>query len=232
MLMDIQSSTTVLEASLPIYGYLFLLVAIMIASGLLGGAAHHVLAIREHSPGSPHRKAWKSPLLGIVVALTVPFLLRIFSSNLLETARENPLNLLVFSGICIIASFIVCWCTTRNRRQAQLSNNAKTTATATPAAPPNTPASTPKSLSPEKALTCNMSDIEHTIMKMIDENNDFDQGLTAFYENTDIPQELFNETLSLMMVKGLVGQQLTHAGKLKFKLTQKGKQLLSKVTET
>lgn len=81
-------------------GYMLVILLIMVAAGLLGGAANYFLSERRADPA---RREWaRYGVLGVVAALTVPLFLNMISSNLLEAARTRPIDFFVFSGFCLV----------------------------------------------------------------------------------------------------------------------------------
>jgi len=86
------------------YPILSIVVAIL-AAGALGGWMNYLMAAKDES-----RSILKSLVLGIGASFTVPLLLNMISSNLVELIRGDkgnpgdPLKLLVFAGICLVAA--------------------------------------------------------------------------------------------------------------------------------
>ena len=81
-------------------GYMLVILLIMVAAGLLGGAANYFLNERRADPA---RREWaRYGVLGVVAALTVPLFLNMISSNLLEAARTRPIDFFVFAGFCLV----------------------------------------------------------------------------------------------------------------------------------
>lgn len=79
--------------------HMLLILAIMVVTGLLGGAANYYLAERENAAAND----WiKYPVLGVVAALTVPLFLNMMSSTLLEGARTKPVDFFAFAGFCLV----------------------------------------------------------------------------------------------------------------------------------
>lgn len=77
--------------------YMMMVLAIMVAAGLLAGIANFFL-----SQAQSGRELAKYIVLGIVAALTVPPFLNMASSNLLEFGRTRPLSIFVFAGFCLV----------------------------------------------------------------------------------------------------------------------------------
>ncbi|MDR1367379.1 MAG: hypothetical protein LBJ76_01495 [Candidatus Accumulibacter sp.] len=81
-------------------GYMLVLLLIMLAAGLLGGAANYYLS--EPSADASSR-SWKKYLtLGVFSALTVPLFLNMLSSNLMDAGRTHPISFFIFSGFCLV----------------------------------------------------------------------------------------------------------------------------------
>jgi len=94
--MDSQVAKDILELGTFSNSFMFLILCIMIGSGILGGLVNFFLS-ENHKP-----PVWNALLgdclLGIVAALTVPLFLNMISSNLLGVAQKKPVNLFIIQG--------------------------------------------------------------------------------------------------------------------------------------
>ncbi len=79
--------------------YMILLIEIMIVSGALGGMVSALLSWRDDQ--SLLGLIIKHTLTGIVMAMTVPLILNMFSSDLLDAGQAKPLRLFILGGLCI-----------------------------------------------------------------------------------------------------------------------------------
>lgn len=79
----------------------FLIVCvILVVAGVLGGVANYFLRDRENDARSID---WlRYPVLGLVAALTVPVVLSMMSSNLLDAGRTNTGDYLVLAGFGLL----------------------------------------------------------------------------------------------------------------------------------
>jgi hypothetical protein len=76
-----------------------ILVSIILAAGMLGGSANYQL---EKTNGAGY---WKSVLLGLTAAATVPLFLKTVSSELTQECLDGkPTSYFVFFGFCTIAA--------------------------------------------------------------------------------------------------------------------------------
>lgn len=97
---ELQTAFQVSTPSGVIDGHMLLILTIMLVAGILGGAANYFLSDRSRDAG---RREWiRYPVLGVVVALTVPLFLNMISSTLLEGARTKPVDFFTFAGFCLI----------------------------------------------------------------------------------------------------------------------------------
>jgi len=84
-----------------------LLLVVMTGSGLLGGAANHLL-LQQDDPENAKRS--RSFILGLVASFIVPLLLRTISSDLIDkitTIRYGsglPFDFFVFTSFCLVAA--------------------------------------------------------------------------------------------------------------------------------
>jgi hypothetical protein len=81
--------------------YILILIAIILASGSLGGLVNYYLA-RLESP--PQLSLKESLIVGIAASFLVPLFLQMGSSKLLEEGAIKPLALFVLAGFCLIAA--------------------------------------------------------------------------------------------------------------------------------
>jgi DNA-binding MarR family transcriptional regulator len=81
--------------------YILVVIAIILASGSLGGLVNYYLARLE----SPHQLNLKESLvIGIAASFLVPLFLQMISSDLLRRGASDHLVLFVFAGFCLIAA--------------------------------------------------------------------------------------------------------------------------------
>ncbi|HEX8197416.1 MAG TPA: YEATS-associated helix-containing protein [Pyrinomonadaceae bacterium] len=81
--------------------YILILIAIMLASGSLGGLVNYYLTRLENPSQLSLRE---SLVVGIAASFLVPLFLQMGSSNLLQEGVSKPLELFVFAGFCLIAA--------------------------------------------------------------------------------------------------------------------------------
>lgn len=80
--------------------HLLIVFLILVVAGVLGGVANYFLRDREDDGRS---KDWlRYPVLGLVAALTVPVVLTMMSSNLLDAGRTNTGDYLVLAGFGLL----------------------------------------------------------------------------------------------------------------------------------
>ena len=98
--MEIQGTMQLAEQGMMVDNYMYLILGIMVAAGVLGGTANYFMA--ERSADFSIKEMVKYMVLGTVAALMVPLFLNMISSNLLSVAKSRPIDLFVFGGFCII----------------------------------------------------------------------------------------------------------------------------------
>lgn len=80
--------------------HLLIVLLILVLMGILGGIANYFLRDRELET---QQKDWlRYPVLGLVAALTVPLILSMLSSNLIDAGRTNGGDYLVLAGFCLL----------------------------------------------------------------------------------------------------------------------------------
>jgi hypothetical protein len=100
MNLELQKSVQMSIPSDGIDGYMLVLLLIMLAAGLLGGAVNYYLS--EQTEDASFRSWAKYLTLGVFSALTVPLVLNMLSSNLMDAGRTHPISFFIFSGFCLV----------------------------------------------------------------------------------------------------------------------------------
>ena len=207
--------------------YIFVL-GIMIISGILAGLTNVFLS--QNQKPRVLQAILGHCLLGIAAAFTVPLFLNIISSNLLVTAQKNPINLLVFNGICLIFAFVLCRfkevAFSKPYQKADKEEKDKTIII-----PVKTDyafeTSQRESLRNKTNLT-GMSASELKILGAIAGKKHGHTSLVSLLKDPELINEKVNETLSSLMAEGFVEQKLNKENKLLLYLTPKGNRILEK----
>ncbi|MBN2515547.1 MAG: hypothetical protein JXC33_05875 [Deltaproteobacteria bacterium] len=205
-------------------------VGIMIIAGLVGGLTNYLLTGDQEQPAG--KAILKHSFLGMATALTVPFFLNMISSNILEVAQTKHLNLLVFGGFCLIFSTLSCRFLQnvygkKHRKTGMTDEDIQDTKNDT-----GTAKITKKAESKDTPLKEGLSSNDLKILSLLFiDGNYINRGFEDLLKQSDISFEGFNESLSLLMAKGLVGQKLTHGDKLLFSMTPRGQQIFDKVSD-
>ena len=209
-------------------GYMFLILGIMIISGILGGLVNFFLS-EYHKPS-----VWKAVigdcLLGVFSALTVPLFLNMVSSNLLTVAHKKPVNLFIFNGICLLFALFSC-----RLKENVLNKRLHATGRKTRAPDTTDPVETDhevnidgRKVSENRLGRTGISETELKILQVMASGTPVHQTLVGLMKDPELEKEPVNETLSFLMAKGLVEQKLNAENKLRLYLTPKAKQILDK----
>ncbi|MBW2248991.1 MAG: hypothetical protein JRF62_17810 [Deltaproteobacteria bacterium] len=212
-------------------GYMFLILGIMIISGILGGLVNFFLS-EYHKPS-----AWKAVigdcLLGIVSALTVPLFLNMVSSNLLTVAHKKPVNLFIFNGLCLLFALFSC-----RLKENVLHKRFQATGPITRDPGNADPAETDhdrniggRKVSKDRLGRAGISETELKILQVMAAGDPVHQSLVGLLKEPELEKEPVNETLSFLMAKGLVEQKLNKENKLRLYLTPKAKHILDKINK-
>jgi len=214
--------------------HMLLILAIMLAAGILGGAANYFLADRQGEPG---RKDWlKYPLLGIVAALTVPLFLNMMSSTLLEGARTKPVDFFAFAGFCLlyvvasrrlmenVAQRLLGQLDQVKREVGQLKQQKREESTAAaarvePAAPVVAEAE------PREVLTYN--DVE--ILRALAEESFVYGNLAAICERTGLARDFVSQRLTVMKAMGVIETRINDKNVLHWAVSLRGRSLLGEI---
>ena len=208
--------------------FYILILGIMVISGILAGLTNYFFS--ENQKPRVLQAILGHCLLGIAAAFTVPLFLNIISSNLLATAPKNPINLLVFNGICLIFAFVLC----RFKEVAFIKPSQKTDKEEkdkTIIIPIKTDygfeTSQQEFLRNKMNLT-GMSSSELKILGAIADKKHGHTSLVSLLKDPELIDEKVNETLSSLMAEGFVEQKLNKENKLLLYLTPKGNRILEK----
>ncbi len=208
--------------------FYILVLGIMIISGILAGLTNFFLS--ENQKPRVLQAILGHCLLGIAAAFTVPLFLNIISSDLLVTAQKNPINLLVFNGICLIFAFVLC----RFKEVAFIKPSQKADKEEkdkTIIIPVKTDyafeTSQRESLRKKMNLT-GMTESELKILGAIAGKKHGHSSLVSLLKDPELINEKVNETLSSLMAEGFVEQKLNKENKLLLYLTPKGNRILEK----
>lgn len=226
--MDNQVAKDILELATFSDSFMFLVLGIMIISGILGGLVNFFLT-ENHKP-----PVWKTVLgyclLGIVASLTVPLFLNMVSSNLLAVAPRKSVNLFIFNGICLLFALFSCRLKKHifNKRLQGTGDINKDDVKTDPIKADYDCETGWRNVSKDRLGRTGISESELKIMQVMAGGKHVHRSLVGLLKDPELADEQVNETLSSLMAKGLVEQKLNRENKLRLYLTPKGKQLLGK----
>jgi len=211
--------------------FLILVLGIMVISGILAGLTSYFFS--ENQKPWVWQTVFARCLLGIAAALTVPLFLNIISSDLLAIAQKDPINLLVFNGICLIFAFVLC----RFKdivfvKQPQKTDKDKKDNTIIiPIKTEYGFETSQRDFSRDKMDRTGMSVSELKILGSIAAKKHAHTSLVDLLKDPKLIDEKINETLSSLMAKGFVEQRLSKENRLLLYLTPKGNRVLTKALE-
>jgi hypothetical protein len=233
--------------------YMILIIGVMIISGALGGMVSALLSARDDRLCV--RLMIKHTVIGMVTALTVPLLLNMLSSDILESGQTRPLKLLTLIGLCIIFAvfstrFLERIFGSRSKDEGRYGQEVpqkrdqpdRAEDKAVEAMPVSSPDKAVKAMpvsSPDKAVKAmpvsspdkaRTTENQSKILQTLAGAEDARLTLSDLMSNTEITQKDFDETLSLLMAKGAVAQVLSGGNKLQLVLTARGRQQLNKAS--
>ncbi|HYA15688.1 MAG TPA: YEATS-associated helix-containing protein [Syntrophales bacterium] len=219
--------------------YMILLIDIMVVSGALGGMVSALLSWREDQ--SFLGMLFKHTLTGIVMAMTVPLILNMFSSDLLDAAQVKPLRLFILGGLCIFVALFstivleriygsrlkreeqyyqqVCQTKVQQTEEQQIEEQPVRKKESVDMAIPVSDSEKVKASDDQLKILQALAGVENAKMTLAD-----------LLRYTRMPQKDFDETLSLLLAKGSIAQELSGAKKLQMVLTARGRQQLDKMS--
>lgn len=229
---ELQTAFQVTPPSGVIDGHMLLILAIMVAAGILGGAANYFLADRQGEPG---RRDWlKYPVLGVVAALTVPLFLNMISSTLLEGARTKPVDFFAFAGFCLIyvvasrrlldnvAQRLLGQLDQVKREVGQLKQQKREEPISQPIA-----ADIEKNAELEPREVLSYNDVE--IVRTLVEESFVYGNLAAICERTGLARDFVSQRLAVMKAMGVIETRINDKNVLHWGVSARGKALLAEI---
>lgn len=230
---------TAFQVSAPAGGvdtHMLLILAIMLAAGILGGAANYFLADRQGEPG---RRDWlKYPVLGVVAALTVPLFLNMISSTLLEGARTKPVDFFAFGGFCLIyvvasrrlmenvAQRLLGQLDQVKREVVQLKQQKREESAAAAVAARIEPAA-PVAVEPEPREVLSYNDVE--ILRALAEESFVYGNLAAICDCTGLARDFVSQRLTVMKSMGVIETRINDKNVLHWAVSARGRSLLGEI---
>jgi len=209
--------------------YMILIVGVMIISGASGGMASALLSARDDRLFLS--LIIKHTLVGMVTALTIPLLLNLLSSDLLESGQTRPLKLFTLSGLCVSwGMFSTRFLERIFAGQSKAEGKSGEEVSQEADRPAKAEERTIKAMhvsSPDKTKT---TENQSKILQALAGAEEAKLTLADLMRNAEIPQKDFDETLSLLMAKGAVAQELSGGNTLQLVLTTRGRQQLSRIS--
>jgi DNA-binding MarR family transcriptional regulator len=207
---------------------LVLILGIMVISGILAGLTNYFFSENQKPRGL--QAILGRCLLGIAAASTVPLFLNIISSNLLATAQKNPINLLVFNGICLIFAFVSCRfkAIIFVKQSQKTEKDKKDNTIIIPIKTEYGMETSQREFVREKTNRTGLSVSELKILGSIANKKHAHTSLVNLLKDPELINEKINETLSSLMAKGFVEQRLSKENRLLLYLTPKGNRILTK----
>ena len=228
--MDNHVAKNVLEFVTFSDGFMFLILGLMIISGILGGLVNFFLS--EHHKLLVCKAVIGDCLLGIFSALTVPLFLNMISSNLLTVVHNEPFNLFIFNGVCLLFALFSCRLKDffLNKRLQSIGHIPRYSGSGGSVEADHELDIAGRKVSNNRLSRAGISEGELKILKVMASGNPVHQSLVGLIKDPELEKEPVNEKLSFLMAKGLVEQKLTTENKLRLFLTPKAKQLLNKIS--
>lgn len=212
-------------------GHFLLILGIMVAMGLLGGAANVFLAERQ---GEPARRDWiKYPIFGVLAALTVPLFLNMLASTLLEGTRTKAMDLYVFAGFCLI--YVIAsrrlFDNLAQRLFGQLDQvsrdigQIKSLQAEVAPAVPVSEAVRPAEPDPREVLSYN--DVE--ILRTLAGESVVYGNLAIVCERTGLQRELVGQRLAILKNLGVIETRINERNVLHWAVSARGKGILEEI---
>ena len=217
--------------------HMLLILLIMVAAGILGGAANYFLADRQGEPG---RRDWlKYPVLGVVAALTVPLFLNMISSTLLEGARTKPVDFFAFAGFCLIyvvasrrlmenvAQRLLGQMDQVKREVVQLKQQKREETAAAAVAAAAARIEPVAAVEPDPREVLSYNDVE--ILRALAEESFVYGNLAAICDKTGLARDFVSQRLTVMKAMGVIETRINDKNVLHWAVSARGKSLLGEI---
>lgn len=226
--------------------FFFTVIGVIVGAGALGGAINYILIPKSELDGTSKTK---SVALGIGASFLVPLFLNMISSNLLDSIRATPgeiVKLLVFAGFCLVAAIsstsFIKGISDRILKEAQeakaVAKAADTKASEVEAAvdpiiekeTEQEDASGGPSLTTVKAAQFNLGAKERSLLEKLANGRWTLRTRTGLAKETGLPKNEVDELVEDLKEQGLVSTQtILKSGKprKRWYITNEGRRLLS-----
>lgn len=218
--------------------HLLIVFLILVLAGVLGGVANFFLRDREDDVRS---KDWlRYPVLGLVAALTVPVVLTMMSSNLLDAGRTNAGDYLVLAGFGLV--YVVLsrrlFDNTTNRLMAKTEQLNKdigrlrqqvTKIELAPATGPETAeaATNPPSPLPEAVKKEMLTHADVELLRAIGQEDIVYGNLADLTDRTGVSRESVIHRVAVLRGWGALDTRMNDRQVLQWIVTPKGRQMLA-----
>ena len=234
--MNLQLAGQVSGRALSFDQHLLIVLLILILAGVLGGIANFLLRDVETESSS---KDWlRYPVLGLVAALTVPLVLSMLSSNLIDAGRTNVGDYFVLTGFCLL--YVVLsrrlFDNTTNRLLARTEKLTKDIARLrqqvgkielAPAAEasPLSAVTPPAELEVIKKEALTHADVE--LLRAISQEDIVYGNLADLVDRTGVSRESVSQRVAVLKSWGALDTRMNDRQVLQWIVTPKGRQMLS-----
>lgn len=232
---ELQKSLQVSALPGALDGYMLIVLLIMIAAGVLGGAANYYLSERQ-AEISRHDGV-RYAVLGVVAALTVPLFLNMISSNLLDAARTRPADFFVFGGFCLVyvvatrrvfenvALRLIGQIDVMKRDVAQLKQQRSEPSASAEAGGTARAERGERGDAGRDALS--YSDVE--ILRALSEENYVYGNLAGITDKTGLARDLVSSRLTVLKNTGVIETRINERNVLHWCVSARGRQMLDEI---
>lgn len=217
--------------------HIFVLVAVMLMSGVFGGLVNYYLQ-SQYDPDTTSLP--RSLVVGIGAAFLVPVVLALVNSDLVAQSREDSTRFLIFTGFCLIAAiasrFVVTSVSDRilsearaARQQADrvmhelyLVQNELRPLIETETEDDHRPSQEP--LTPDEELDVTTANV----LKTLGNGRYIFRSLAGLCRETDTSEATMGKTLEIMVARNLAGRIMGKQG-IRWHITETGRHMLARM---
>jgi len=202
----------------------FIIIGIMLLSGVIGGFANYFLSGRDDKS---QMKLLGFCTLGIVASLIVPLFLKMISSDLLEIVKTRPTNFFVFAGFCLLSAvfsrrFLENVYNKLLQQVGELKENVNKIEEAS-----IEPESTGQMDRTQDLTQDDISNEDLRVLRALYTGRFFFRSVSGMASDTQLPKPIVKERLLDLIQKGFVMAKIGKDGSPRWSLSAKGRDTLA-----
>jgi hypothetical protein len=201
--------------------YTLVLLCVMVVAGAIGGLAGYFLGGRGRNDDELSPVA--CAIVGITASLVVPLALNMFSSETLAKGARDPLSLLVFVGVCVLAALFAVRLSCRRPEMGVEQILLLKEGLARIEADLCEPDLSELKPSEMEVVQGDLKADDYRILEGLAQSRFLFRSLSGLAGDTGLGRDLLAKRLPLLVRQGLIRQRLTDEGNIRWALSPRGR---------